>query len=199
MQKALVLYAMHYFMTQVLVFTDESADAALNCLTRPTRLPYTRTLTPKLLSLQIKQEMYVLIREATTHLLEDLRKTMCASENTSKIAWGSSFCAISILCMCLEMVQSLTDLKIVHMMREEGNSNISRADSENQSRELPIFYSMEMFHLAFRSHKRIGSQKNEHGFNPIRDGLNVDNKSGLDEAVVALIKALRQIVTKHGM
>lgn len=185
-------------MTQVLVSTDDSADVAIKCLSRPTRLPYTRTLTSMLLSLQIKQEMYILIQKATVDLLEELRKTICANESITKTAWGSSFCAISILCMCLEMVQSATDLKLVHMMREEGHSRLSRADSENQSRELPILYCIEMFHSAFRSHKRIGSRKNEHGFNPIRDGLSVDNKRGLDEAVAELIDGIRHIITEHG-
>jgi hypothetical protein len=78
------------------------------------------------------------------------------------------------------MVQSATDLKTIYMMSEEGHSKLSRPKSMEQCRELPIQYFIKLSHDFFRSFQRIGGQKIQRGFNPIRDGLNPDNKKGLD-------------------
>src|SRR5277367_874403 len=115
---------MHYFMAQILVFTDDSADAVINSLNRPTRHPYKRTLTSKVITLQIKHVMHKLVRGQTSELLENLQTAM-STKNSSKREWASSFCTILILCMCAEMVQSATDLKAVHMMIEEGYTKLS--------------------------------------------------------------------------
>jgi hypothetical protein len=192
-----VLYAMHYFMAQILVFTDDSADAVINSLDRPTRFPYKRILTSKVITLQIKQVMHKLVHGQTSELLEGLQTTM-STKNPTKGEWASSFCAILILCMCAEMVQSATDLKAVHMMSEEGYTKLSRAKSMEECREIPISYFIELFHSIFRSFQRTGVRKNERGFNPIRDGLTVDNKKGLDEPITQLVDDILDILAEHG-
>jgi hypothetical protein len=184
-------------MAQILVFTDGSADAAINCLNRPTRLPYNRTLTSKVITLQIKQVMHKLVRGQTSELLGWLQTTMC-SNNPRKGDWASSFCAILILCMCAEMVQSATDLKTVHMMSEEGYIKLSRAKSMEECREMPISYFIGLFHSIFRSFQRTGIRKNERGFNPIRDGLTVGNKKDLEEPITQLVDDILHILAEHG-
>jgi hypothetical protein len=100
--------------------------------------------------------------------------------------------------MCAEIVQSATDLKTVHMMSEEGHSKLSRAKSMEQCRELPIHYFIKLFHDFFRSFRRTGGQKNQRGFNPIRDGLNPDNKKGLEGPTTELVEEVLRILIKHG-
>lgn len=198
----MVLYAMHYFMTQILLFTDDSADMAIKCLQQPIKLPYTRTLTSKLISLQIKRVMYSLIHDDTVSLLRELDKTMLGEGKRTKAEWASSFCVISVLSMCVEMVQIATDLKIVHLMKEKkGKPSLSRAESRHLCHELDFRFISnweEIFHKAFKSYKRIGSRKYEHGFNPIRDGLDIDDREDPDDAIMRLVDQVRGVLTEHG-
>jgi hypothetical protein len=201
-KKAMVLYAMHNFMTQILLFTDDSADMAIKSLQQPTKLPYTRTLTSKLIGLQIKRVMYGLIRDGTVSLLRELDKTMLGEGKRTKAEWASSFCVISILSMCVEMVQIATDLKIVHLVKEEkGKSSQSRAKSGRLCQELDFRFISnweEIFHKAFKSYKPMGSRKNERGFNPIRDGLDIDDGEDHVGAIVKLVDQVRRVLTEYG-
>lgn len=201
--RAIVLYAMHFFMTQIPLFTNDSAVALIRSLSHPTKLSYTPNLTSRLLNLQIKQVMYNLVYKTTGDVLRDLENAILpansAANNNNRAAWTTSFCVISILCMCVEMVQTATDFRIVYLMTEEGRVGLSRADSMNDDRERPISHSIEMFHLAFKSYKRNGSRKNERGFNPIRYGLEMYNEHGLDQAAVDLIDEIRQVLAEHGI
>lgn len=76
-----MLYVMHYFIAPSLVFTEKSADEAINSLIRPTKLSYKRTLTSKLITLQIKRVMHCLVREKTSKLLDDLQEAMSPLPN----------------------------------------------------------------------------------------------------------------------
>jgi hypothetical protein len=188
-------------MTQILLFTGDSADQAIRNLHHPAKFLYTRTLTSKLISLQIKQEMYDLAHDATGYLLRDLEDAMLNRGNDTRV-WASSFCVISILCMCVETVQVATDFKIVHSMtEEEGVPKLSRDESRHRCQHLDehlISTWEKMFHQVFKSYKRHGIRKHERGFNPIRDGLEFDNAKGLDEAIVRLVIEVRKVATEQG-
>jgi hypothetical protein len=196
--KAVELYAMHYFMTQILVFTDDSAESAVKSLRRPTKLPYTGTLTSKLISLQIKRVMYALVFEKTGDTLTKLESTLLAAKGNEGTAWATSFCVIAILCMCVEMVQVAADLKIVHMMREEeGHGKLSRDDSKNHLRERPLAECQARFHHVFKSYKSNGKQKNERCFNPIRYGHSGYKEKGIDKATGGLIDEVSRVCTDY--
>ncbi len=202
-RKSLELYAMHYFMTQVLLFTNDSADKAVRSLRAPTRLHYTRTLTSKLISRQIKHAMDTLLRAKTEEILKELENKLMTK---AKAAWAPSFCAISILCMCGEMIQVNTDIRVVYQMRKKsdggiGKTQLSRDTSIKICRELedlPISLCMKMFHEIYKSPRRGTGCKSKQGFNPVRDGLDVNAENGIGQATVDLVNEVRRIMDDNG-
>lgn len=174
---------MHYFMAQILFFTDDSADAAINSLNlnRPTRFPYKRTLTSKEITLQIKQVMHKLVYGQTSELLEGLRTTMSA-KNPSKGEWASSICAILILCMYAEIVHLLLTSKSCIWQARKGTSSY-RGPRAWKNVGKYLFLASLNSSIPFQILPTNWYLENERGFNPIQDGLTVDNKKNLNEPI----------------
>ena len=171
----------------------------MRSLHHPIKLPYPYKLTSRLIGLQIKRVMYNLALETTGYILEKLEKCMLAGKLSGGTAWATSFCVISILCMCAEMVQIATDLKIVHIMKEEkGYTEISREDRISHKRGEALFDCQKKFHFVFKTHKRNGNQKNERGFNPLKHGLDIYSERGLNKTTENLIDNVRRAMTERG-
>ena len=193
-----MVYTMHYDMSVMLLLTEESASKAIQSLRAPEILPYKRTLSSKLVSTQIKHVLCMLLQKEYSNLLENLRK---AIESADKVVWASCFCAILILCMCVEMTQVDTDLHVVYETRtrheRDKTSTLTRAASITRCTTLehiPIAHCIGMFHEFMRSYPgNAEHKKNQRGYNPIRDGL-----QGADPAVIALVNHARHILIEHG-
>jgi uncharacterized protein (UPF0297 family) len=187
------LHAMHFFMSRIISFTDESARKVVESLRIPMQLPYRRSLSSKLLMHQIKREMHVLQWELTMKVLKGLQKEF---KTKSKVSWATSFCVILILSMCMEAVQIAIDGFIVQKLLEENGINTlptSRDDGFHIGRRLddmPFEDCREIFHMVYRS-------SNERGFNPIRDGIDVNKSVGIDEDTVQLVNDIRRIMRDH--
>lgn len=196
---AVMLYAMHYFINETLLFTEETAEEALRSLLSPALLPYNRDLSPKLINRQVKYEIYLLLREKTDDVLQGLEKELMKSK---KAYWGNCFCTIILLCMCAEMVQVAADLKVVHELRSnQPNPNLTREASVGACTKLdimPIRQSMIMFHAIYRSHKQNSRHKLERAFNPLRDGIQIDAEGGVDKPMLELVSQIRSIVETLG-
>jgi hypothetical protein len=195
-----MLYALHFFLKEKLLFTDETAREALQRLRSPVQLPYVRDLSPKLITRQVKHEIYILVREKTEEVLQGLEKELTKAKKGS---WGNCFCVIMLLCMCAEMVQVQADLKVVYELSNNlGGPNLSRGTSIDVCRNLdtrPIWQCMAMFHKIYRSDKRNTNHKMERAFNPLRDGIRTDSKEGVDEPMLNLVRDIRRVVSDLGM
>ena len=128
-----MLYAMQYFMTKSITILRDLSGDVLNSLPRPTQLEYACNPNLRLINIQIKHEMYFLIRKTYLDVLEELDKQMRRKDPT---LWAPTFCCIMILCMCAERVQTNTDFRILSGLDEEAAELVSSSaglDNNNSS------------------------------------------------------------------
>jgi len=179
-------------MDRVITLTDDSAKEASQRLSAPTMLPYNFSFSSRLIHRQIKHQMQMLLHEMTREVLEGLEKEL---RTRVRASWPTAFCVILVLCLCIEMVQVATDGFVVHTQRHEGGDSVLLRETGIEiCRSLdgrPYNGWANLFHAVHRSHKK------QRGFNPIRDGLGVDEKEGLDQAALNLVNEIHQI-TENG-
>jgi hypothetical protein len=196
-----MLHAMHYSMSRILTFTKESADEAISSIRMPMKLPYAKSMTSKVLNAQIKCVMNTLLYEITREVLEGLEKEL---RTRTKASWATSFCVILILCICMEAVQVDTDGYIVQNIvngKARGNRAMTRDAAIDVCRsldDLPFKHCTDLFHGIYRTRKPKTGHRNERGFNPIRDGVDLDEKEGLNSATVQLVDDIRRIMIDYG-
>lgn len=192
---------MHFVMSRVISFTRESANKVVQSIRLPMQRPYKYNVSSKLLNYQIKRELNILQYESTSEILEKLQTEL---RRRSRASWATSFCVILILSMCMEAVQIAIDGFIVQKMLESNGTNsfsVSRHDGLDIARRLdnrPFKDCMDIFHMIYRSGEtRTGTNKGE--FNPIRDGIRLDEAQGIDEDTVQLVNEIRRIMREHRM
>jgi hypothetical protein len=143
--------------------------------------------------------MHDLLQSTTRDVLEDLETELRARKRAS---WPTTFCVILILCLCIEAVQVATDVFVVYTKLREGEgSTMQRETAMRIARELddrPYSHWTTLFHAIYRSHKTPNKQRAENAFNPIRDGLQIDNEYGLEEKEVRLVEEIRQLISEYG-
>jgi hypothetical protein len=188
-----MLYAMHYFMSRMILFTKESAEKAVEGLQRPHKLNFARTLTSTLLNLQIKQAMQGLLIATTDEVLESLEGQISGRK---KEAWADIFCVILILCMCIEAVQVASDSHAMAALRKDSKCGLSRVDICRLLDEEPFKYLTEIFHMCYNTAR--ASPKSRKGLNPIRYGLRVDEVEGITPQMVKLVSDVKAIMNTHG-
>src|SRR5580700_2173690 len=120
----MMLYAMNYFLSRIITFTNESATEAVSRLRMPMQFNYQRSKSAKLLNMQIKLEMYRLLHEVTRDVFERLEKEL---RTRTKGSWATSFCVILILSSCVEAVQVAADGFVLHISqsRNDGFNNLN--------------------------------------------------------------------------
>lgn len=192
---------MYFFMSRIIDFTEDSAKKVAENLRPPVQSPYGHSVSSKLLTHQIKREMNILQYELTLEILEKLQTEL---RRRSKASWATSFCVILILSMCMEAVQVSVDGFIVQKMLENDGTNTlpaSRSDGFEIARRLDHLAfkdCIDIFHMIYRSgESTTGSNKG--GFNPIRDGIEMDRAQGIDEDTVQLVNEIRRIMSDHCM
>lgn len=189
-----MLYAMFYFMTRSITFTEASAEEVIRSLQHPTQFRYKRDRSARLITRQIKQVMYTLLHQTTAEVLDGLEHEI----RGRKPAWGSSFCIILILCMCVEMVQVTADVRIVRkMLSDQSVTRDTSIDLCRKLDEIPMEQCISIFHALHRTKKPKVGPRNEHGFNPLRDGLELDLKEEISQELVDLVEDMRGVVRKH--
>lgn len=184
-------------MTRSLLFTDDSAKRAMRSLKSPIQLPYSPDVSSRLVTRQVKHVMYTLLHQVTAEVLEGLEKEL---RTRTRSSWATSFCIILVLSMYAEMVQVVTDVRLVRAIGE--GSSVSRDTSIEICRildDVPIAQCSDIFHAVYRTSKPTHGPRNERGFNPIRDGLEVDAKEGLNQAMTDLVEQIRDIVREYSM
>lgn len=197
---------MQYFMTTSITILGDSSREVLNNLARPRQLEYTHNPGLRLVNIQIKHVMYILIKQMYLKILEELEKGLC--EKNKLALWAPSFCCIMILCMCAEMVQTSTDLRIVNSLDERNKLSTSGLDANSKSLsrdesieacrkidDLPIASVMDTFHFVYKTRKH--SSKKKESFNFVCNGLDAMAQFKLGRDVEELVDRIRNIVAKH--
>ena len=186
-----MLYAMHYFMSRVIIFTRTSAEEVVTSLRAPKMLLYERTLASKLLNLQLKVAMYAVMRDMTRDVLEGLDRELRRKGKQS--SWAGAFSVVLILCMCIEALQVAVDSFTVAF----GCGTPSFRESAIEIMRISEVHTFEhiliLFHGAYRT-----ARSKRLGFNPIRDGLAVDEKNGVTQGEADLVHDIRRIMKCHG-
>jgi hypothetical protein len=100
--EAMKLYVMHYFMGRLITIADGSGEEAFHSLQMPMKLLYDLSSTSQLLNRQLKHTMFVLLKETTRRVLENLEKEL---RSRTRASWAPCFCVILILCICAEELQ----------------------------------------------------------------------------------------------
>lgn len=205
LKKLLALYAMQYFMTKS-VSLERFSESALKNQYGPLEF---NIFCPNLCIVndQIKIIMASLIRETYTEVLEGLDKYLRPKEQR---LWTPTFCCILILCMCAEMVETNTDLRVVHALRDlptspngldQKGNKVSREESIEVCRQLDdsaIRSAETGFHILYSKASKLkdGSIR-DHAFNPIRNGVEIVKKAKLGRHVEEFVRDIREIVEKH--
>ncbi|PMD21377.1 hypothetical protein NA56DRAFT_125772 [Hyaloscypha hepaticicola] len=205
LRKALILYAMQYFMTKTIVLLPEESKEALKHLPAPNEIN-TQKPNLRMINIQIKHVMFHLLRGTYIEVLDELEKGLRSKDLK---VWAPIFCCILILCMCAEMVQITSDHRVVCALDEMSKSRdgkdknghkASRDDSFDVCRkldDLPIASAQSSFHVIYKTIKLKDGSKREQGFNPVRDGLDAVRKAELGLDVEGFVGRILDVVAKH--
>jgi hypothetical protein len=182
----------------LIVIESPGSEACQNLLLSPD-VVYDTGVPSRILSRQLKHIMHSLLRDLTQDVLQDLEKKL---RRRNEASWAPCLCTILILCICIEEVQASIDGFALHSNRKKvGEGAISREDGIGISRRLDdlLFADCKvLFHGIYRSGKGSFGQKNERGFNPIRDEFQIDESKGLTQEMYDLVEDIQGILDIHG-
>jgi hypothetical protein len=144
--------------------------------------------------LQLKCEMIVLLRETTAQVLRGLERILEATRGRHT-TWSTAFCLMIVMCLCIETVEIAVDAAIVVKMQkaEMTTADTSRAKHCQELEQVVFDHVKALFMYAYKSHR---SQR-QGGFNPIRDGLELNEESGITLPMVELVQDVRRIIEEH--
>lgn len=136
-------------MGSLVTFSSESASRVRGAV-GPSAGACDPHLSSRLLNRQIKCAMILLQQEITESVLNSLEKSM---RSKTRGAWGPSFVAILVLCLCMEDVQIAADTfvvcDIIKMKEREGMSPYNRNHSHSICSaldEYPFRQCVKLFH-----------------------------------------------------
>jgi hypothetical protein len=192
--KARGLHAMHWFMTHTLCLDDESEKRFWTRHPASKDSKYHRTLVPRKVTTQIRNEVRKVILERTNDVLKELEKRLKKPDRES--AWAPCFCVVSILCICSEILQIAADTNVIREMHQKKHPQpISREICVKYCQQLdclPIKEAITNFHARQRSHQLNEDKQIQNGFNPPRDG-----PEGLKQPEKDLAIDIRRIWEEH--
>jgi hypothetical protein len=187
-KSALKLHAMHYFMSRVVTLTEDSVMRVREVMEDHTSMGDPHMSSP-LLNHQIKCAMHKVHQETTKAVLEGLERSL---RRRSKDSWGPSFCAILILCLCIEDLEIAADIFVACAIMEDGlPSTYNRKQSLDvctSLEELPFALITRLFHAVYRS-------QGKRGFDPL---ANIEDKRSLDPATRDLIDSMCHLIEGFG-
>lgn len=190
-----MLLAMQYSMGRILTFTEKSAMNLQRELQPYFEDSLPVSMSSRLLNRQVKSSIYMLQRGITGQILERLEESVMSS---AKESWGESFCTILVLAVCIENLQTATDIFVNYDITIEGEQSKYRrhhsSDACTNLEEYPFLRIERLFHGAYRSH-REESTFQEGGFNPLRAIRDGRASTGLDESTDAMVRAIYAIIS----
>jgi hypothetical protein len=193
-----LMYTLHYFMGRRITISPSSVERLTQHFPKSTARA-DKSMVSRLLNRQIKAAMHSLLREVTRNVLEDLGRDL---KTRSKTVWSPCFCVIAILCICIEEVQIATNsfvtCPLAHGTRTAQPSSQATIDICRKLDNIPFVHLMDLFHGLYKTYKPLTIQRNDHVYNPIRDGLEIDSSEGIGQDSVNLVNDLHKVVEDHG-
>lgn len=191
-RQVLMLHAIRYYMKTLVTLSEQSAHDVYTSM--PNLASYYNPYPcSRLLSRQIKYAMDRLGREITSKVLKSLELTM---RSRSEESWGLSFCALLILCLCMEELEIAADIFVVADMDQEGaNSAYDRRQSLAACQALednPFLQFKRLFHDIYRSHRK--SRRAGQGFNPLQKLAKKGGTAGSDQPMDRMVKSIYQLI-----
>jgi hypothetical protein len=190
------MHAIHYFMSSLITFTDDSAAEVLQNVEHFEDLEApmpTAFLSSRLLNRQVKYVMNKLHRDLTANVLEGLERSM---RSRTKDSWGTSFCTILILCLCMERLQAAADTLVVCDMQNKGFGSRYRRDQSYEAcqhlEEYPFYQCKRLFHEIYKSHREGNGAGREAGFNPLK-AMGNGVETGLDAATDMMLRRMHSM------
>jgi hypothetical protein len=185
------LHALQYFMSSLVTFTDKSAVQVFKIVQNYGE-PLEPYMSSRLLNRQIKYIMHKLHRDITTKVLEDLEKSM---RSKTIDTWGTSFCTILLLCLCMEGLQTAAETLVAVDSQKVGEeSKYSRSQSYDACIELdnyPFKQCTILFHMIYKTHKGGNGGRSQPGFNPFKNGC---SGTGLDSATKSMVQSMNNLI-----
>lgn len=188
-----MLHAIQYFMGRLITFTEESAKTVYP-IVEYYGAPRAEYLSSRLLNRQIKFAMHTLHRETTKKVLEELERLM---RTRKKDGWGPSFCAILLLCFCIESLQTAAETYVICDLSRCGRVGIMPECSLRQSfvacqtlDEYPFQRTTKLFHDIFQTHRT------RQGFNPFQS-LSAGMLTALDPPTNAMAEGIYNTLQTH--
>ncbi len=177
-------------------FTEESAMDIFRSI------PYSEAPKPqtssRLLNRQVKYIMHKLHRELTETVLRDLEKSL---RSRTKDSWAPSFCAILLLCLCIESLQTAVHTMVVcELQRPDPDPQCSGAQSRDACLaldEYPFQKCKKLFHEIYRTHKEGGSGVRDGGFNPLI-AVHKGSDTHLDPAADEMVRSVYRMISSNG-
>ena len=118
----------------------------------------------------------------------------------TKDFWGPSFCAILLLCLCIEGLQTAADIFVVCDAEKSRRDGIASRHNRGESfmacqalDEFPFEKTKKLFHDIYRSHKESNGGAREGGFNPFRS-FQAGVDTGLDRGTLEMVKSINWII-----
>lgn len=199
---------MQYFMSRSIALSKTSSAEILNKLQRPMRVQYEPTRNSRLINIQLRSIMSTLIENTYLTVLENLERRILTKQFGE---WATGFCAIMILRMCAEIVQTTADLRIVNAMDDRDNSTIRLDKHANvpsrkftievaeSLEQLPIAGATDLFHLVYKTNRPKDGGQRKQGFNPIRDGPDNEQQTQLGKSATEFVRRLQSVLRRHRM
>lgn len=192
-----MLHGIHHFMNSMLTLTEKSESEVYQNVEQ-IGAPPGEYLTSRLLNRQIKYVMHILHREMYQNLLEGLEKSLKSSSR--KDSWGTSFCTLLLLCLCIEELQTAADMFVMGDMRRDGafaaHTRRESSDACTALEEYPFQQCTRLFHDVYRSRRevKVGGGSRD-GLNPFRDLANRRNKRiVLEESTDKMVKEVYDLI-----
>ena len=160
-------------------------------------LPFDTSLPSRVLNRQIKHSMQLILSETTRKVLHDLEKQL---RLRSKAAWVPCFSCVILLCICIEEIIIAIDGFVLHKNTDNHVPTFNESDMMQSIRRLEDFFIdlKTLFHEIYRSAKDRTGPKNERAFNPVRDGIDVDEAEDLTEDMRTLVKDIHRTLDTCG-
>jgi hypothetical protein len=190
LQDVMTLHAIHFFMGALLTFTGESAQEVRQVCQTP-QAP-TMHFSSRLLNRQIKFAMHELHKKKTGEVLDGLERTI---KSRSPDSWGTTFCAILVICLCIENLQIAADTLVnTDILKEGPRSQFSRQQSAQACvslEENPFSQFKRLFHDVYKSHKKAKGK--DVGWNPLRL-IDAGEDTKLDSTTDEMAKSIYELV-----
>jgi hypothetical protein len=82
--------------------------------------------------------------------------------------------------------------------RNDSTLKLSHTEIIRSLNERPFNHFLDLFHTVYKTHRPNEHHNRALYFNPIRDGLVINENDGVNQQMVDLVNEIRQIMVEHG-